>query len=183
MRRDAGRQGPTGSENQLLASGDCDKLSVPRLPLCSQIASYCRSVTICREPCWAGSRFTNNLSILSSTSMQNSFHYYPCPNEVLATKFCTWHDSCVVVACAKYCNDQMYRNGTTTKQIVYQIWIMKQKSPVRWDPCTSCTACCYAQYTSTRSMVAKRTQAEIQIIRPLQGTLSITWLYVHFCSA
>ena len=39
--------------------------------------------------------------------MQISFHSHLDSNTVIATKFCTWHDSCAVVACAKICCDLM----------------------------------------------------------------------------
>ena len=42
--------------------------------------------------------------------IQWKFHYAVISN-VIATNFCTCHDSCAVVACAKFCSDQMASNG------------------------------------------------------------------------
>ena len=40
---------------------------------------------------------------------------------MIATKFCTWHDSSAVVPCAKICSNWTYRSGITSKQIFCQI--------------------------------------------------------------
>ena len=44
------------------------------------------------------------------------FCSHPNSNKVITTKFCTCHDSCAVVACAKVWCDIMTRHGITTKQ-------------------------------------------------------------------
>ena len=49
---------------------------------------------------------------------------------MIATKFCTWHDSCAVVACAKVCSNNVALNGITTKWIVPEILIVSEKSLV-----------------------------------------------------
>ena len=41
----------------------------------------------------------------NSNSMEISFHSHLDSDTVITTKFCTWHDSCAVVACAKSCCD------------------------------------------------------------------------------
>ena len=38
-----------------------------------------------------------------------------CSLPMIATKICTWHDSCAVVTCAKICSDLMAKNGIITK--------------------------------------------------------------------
>ena len=43
--------------------------------------------------------------------------------EVIAAKFCTCHDSCAVMACAKICSDLINKNWITTKWIFNRIWI------------------------------------------------------------
>ena len=43
----------------------------------------------------------------NSNSMEVSFYSHLDSNTVIATKFCTWHDSYAVVACAKICRDLM----------------------------------------------------------------------------
>ena len=52
-----------------------------------------------------GAHYTNGFS--SSNSMEISFHSHLDSNAMITTKFCTWHDSCAVVACAKICCDLM----------------------------------------------------------------------------
>ena len=51
-----------------------------------------------------------------------SFHFLLDFNTVIATNFCTWYDSCAVVACAKICCDLMAGNGITTRRIFHRIW-------------------------------------------------------------
>ena len=59
---------------------------------------------------------------------------HPSCSEVIAIKFCTWHDSCIVVACAKFCSDMIPYNGVTLKPIFHQIWITMGKFFVKWVP-------------------------------------------------
>ena len=44
---------------------------------------------------------------------------------IFAMKFCTWHDSCAVVECAKFCSDMMLYDGVTLKRISRRIWWKK----------------------------------------------------------
>ena len=53
---------------------------------------------------------------------------------VIATKFCTWHDSCAVVACAKICCDLMTSNGVMARQSFHRIWIAGKKPLVKRAP-------------------------------------------------
>ena len=55
--------------------------------------------------------------------MEISFHTHLDSNIVIATEFCTWHDSCAVVACAKMCCNLMASNGITAKRSFHRIWI------------------------------------------------------------
>ena len=57
-----------------------------------------------------------------------SFHSHLDSNTVIATKFCTWHDSCAVVACAKICCDLMASKGITARWGFHRIWIAGKKS-------------------------------------------------------
>ena len=54
---------------------------------------------------WTGSH-----SLCSSylNSMDFSVCSHPSCRGVIAVKFCTWHNSCAVLACAKCCNDMWY---------------------------------------------------------------------------
>ena len=38
---------------------------------------------------------------------------------MIVAKYCTWHDSCAVVACAKHCSDMIPYNGVTLKPIFH----------------------------------------------------------------
>ena len=53
---------------------------------------------------------------------------------LIATIFCTWHDSCVVVACAKICCDLMAGNGITARRNFHRIWFAGKKSLVKRAP-------------------------------------------------
>ena len=66
--------------------------------------------------------------------MEISFHSHLNSNTVIATKFCTWHDSCAVVACAKICCDLMASNGITARRNFHRIWIAGKKSLVKRAP-------------------------------------------------
>ena len=66
--------------------------------------------------------------------MEISFHSHLESNRVIATKFCTWHDSCAVVACAKMCSDLMASNGITARRSFHRIWIAGKKSLVKRAP-------------------------------------------------
>ena len=50
-------------------------------------------------------------------------------------KFCTWHDSGTVIACALFCTDMMCCNGVTLIPIFHGISIMMEKSFVKWATC------------------------------------------------
>ena len=56
----------------------------------------------------------------SSCSQLNS-------DKVITTKFCTWHNSYVLVTCAKICCDLMASNVITSRQILHEIWIVSKK--------------------------------------------------------
>ena len=64
--------------------------------------------------------------------MQISFGSQPSSKEVIATKFCTWHDSYAVVACAKCCCDMITTNWITAKWILHWIWIVIKKNR-KWN--------------------------------------------------
>ena len=66
--------------------------------------------------------------------MEISFHSHLESNRVIATKFCTWHDSCAVVACGKICRDLMASNGITARRSFHRIWIAGKKTLVKRGP-------------------------------------------------
>ena len=70
----------------------------------------------------------------NSNSMEISFHSHLNSNSAITTKFCTWHDSCAVVACAKICCDPMASNGITVRRSFHRIWIAGKISLVKRAP-------------------------------------------------
>ena len=55
-------------------------------------------------------------------------------NAVIAAKFCAWHDSCAVVACAKMCCDLMASNRVMARRSFHRIWIAGKKPLVKRAP-------------------------------------------------
>ena len=51
----------------------------------------------------------------NSNSMEISFCSHPSCIGVIATQFCTWHESCAIVACVKFCSDMIPYTGFTTQ--------------------------------------------------------------------
>ena len=65
-------------------------------------------------------RFSRPVSLtVSLTSFQSHLN----SNTVIATKLCTWHDSCAVLACAKICCYLMACNGVMARRNFHRIWI------------------------------------------------------------
>ena len=60
--------------------------------------------------------------------MEISLHSHLESNIVIATKFCTWYDSCAVVACAKICRDLVASNGIAAIRSFHRIWIAGKKT-------------------------------------------------------
>ena len=56
-----------------------------------------------------------------------SFHSHLDSDTVFPTKFCTWHDSCAVVACAKLCCDPIASIWITAIRSLHRIWIAGKK--------------------------------------------------------
>ena len=59
----------------------------------------------------------------NSNSIEISSCSYPSCGWVITVKFCTCHDSCTVMTCAKFHNNNIACNGVTQKLIFHQIWI------------------------------------------------------------
>ena len=70
----------------------------------------------------------------NSNSMEISFHSHLDSNSMIATKFCTWHDSYAVVACAKICCDLMASNGVMARRSFHRISIAGKKTLVKRAP-------------------------------------------------
>ena len=59
---------------------------------------------------------------------------HPRWGRVITMKFCTWHDSCNVMAHRKFCSDTISYNGFTSKVIFHLIWITLEKLFVKLGP-------------------------------------------------
>ena len=57
----------------------------------------------------------------NSNSMEISFLSHLDSNRVIATKYCTWHDSCAI------CCDLMAGNGIMARRNFHRIWIAGKK--------------------------------------------------------
>ena len=66
--------------------------------------------------------------------MESSFHSHLDFNTVITTNFCTWHDRCAVVACAKICCALMASKGITTRRNFHRNWIAGKKSLAKRPP-------------------------------------------------
>ena len=60
--------------------------------------------------------FTNAFLHRNSIPMQVPFCFHLSYSKVIASEFCTWHDNCVFVACARFCSDMVPCNGVTPDQ-------------------------------------------------------------------
>ena len=59
----------------------------------------------------------------NSNLMEMWFFSQASCREVITMKFCTWHDSCAAVTCAKFCSDMIPFDQVTSKPIFHRIWI------------------------------------------------------------
>ena len=100
--------------------------------------SHRGSAFLCRgnmlEMLKRGPRFTNSFSIAIQIIWKFHFHSHLDSNTVITAKFCTWHDSCAVVTCAKICCGLIASNGITARRSFHRIWIAGKKSLVKWAP-------------------------------------------------
>ena len=53
-------------------------------------------------------------------------------SKVIATNFCTCHDSHTVMTCAKICSNLMIVQWIKTKYYLHEIWMVNMISAVRW---------------------------------------------------
>ena len=82
----------------------------------SQLVNGCSAVTQCLSP-WSKppqnpQTISHNNFQHNSISIEISFHFHPNSNPLIATKFCTCHDSCAVMSCAKLCSNMIIKNVT-----------------------------------------------------------------------
>ena len=103
---------------------------------------------LCGCPCWPAWVFVDDEQAAEALTRtgHHPFHcgfvklnsmdifcYHPYCSEMIATKFCTYHDSCAVVVCAKCRSDAMTSRRITVKRIFHRISIGSKKL-VKWAP-------------------------------------------------
>ena len=66
--------------------------------------------------------------------MEISFSSNSTADDHIATTFGTCHDSPAVVPCAKYCSDHFISIWMRAKWNFHHIWIVMEKSLVKWVP-------------------------------------------------
>ena len=79
-------------------------------PLCSIIRlAYLSRNPLCppHSPTARGHFINEHSFHCNWDSMENSFCSHPSHSEVMVMKFCTWHDSCAVMPCAKFASDMI----------------------------------------------------------------------------
>ena len=93
---------------------------------------YLKWFTIpCAQKC---DPFHKCFSHLKSNSMKKSFCSHPSCSTVITMIFCALYDSCIVMACVKFCSNMIDYNGVIQKPIFHQIWITVEKPFVTWAP-------------------------------------------------
>ena len=68
----------------------------------------------------------------NSNLMDNFFYCNSITGKQITTKFCTCHDSCAVMTCAKYCSDCFIIVGMRAWQEYHWIWILIEKQLVKF---------------------------------------------------
>ena len=81
---------------------------------------------------WTGAHFTTDFSIV--IQIQLKFHYalIQVVMQWSLWNFCTWHDSCAVVVCKKFCTDMIPYNGVTLKPNFHRICITMEYGSWNW---------------------------------------------------
>ena len=85
---------------------------------------------------WPRSPFYEHFFHRNSNSIENSFCSHPSCRKVITMKFCTWHNSCDVVACVQFHSEMISCNGVAPKSNFH--WISMEKSCVKWAPDLCC---------------------------------------------
>ena len=78
---------------------------------------------------WSRVRFINVFFITIEIRWRISFYSHFDSNTMIVRKFCTWHDSCAVVAWAKKCCDPM---ASHWRRSFSQIWITGKQPWLIW---------------------------------------------------
>ena len=87
-----------------------------------KVASYCLKAMITQS---SGARLTN--VFLPAIQIWWKLR-------LVATNFCTCHDSTAVVSCTKFCSDHCIRIEVSVKRNFHRIWIAMEKPLVKWAP-------------------------------------------------
>ena len=67
----------------------------------------------------------------NSVLLENLFCCNPKSNEVIGTRFCTWHNSTAVVTCVKICTEPHVYNLITGHCNFHHVWIFRGISWLR----------------------------------------------------
>ena len=78
--------------------------------------------------------FMEQLFHQNSSLMGNMLCCNSIVSHLIATNFCTCHNSTAVVACAKFCSDHILRIGMRAKQNLHRTWIAIKMSLVKYTP-------------------------------------------------
>ena len=87
----------------------------------SSLAPICNN-----NPISTGAHFTNAFYHHNSNSMKILFYTHLNSINVITTNFCTCHDSCAVMACAKLCCYLMSSNWITARKSFHRISIVSK---------------------------------------------------------
>ena len=63
------------------------------------------------------------------------FSCHPDSDEVISTRFCTWHNICAVMTYANICDDKISGNGITTHQVHWIKIMRKQGKSEGFESC------------------------------------------------
>ena len=69
----------------------------------------------------------------NSNSIKKYIHHNFILSHQITIKLCTCHDSCAVMACAKFCSDHFIRIWTRVEWYLHWIGILSGKSSIIWS--------------------------------------------------
>ena len=119
---------------------------------CLHIVSHFIPVSMCKYHftdvlflihCCPGAHFTNVFSIEIHIWWKFTIYSVFDSDTAITTKFCTWHDSCAVLACGKICCELVANYRITGKWSFHRIWILSKKIVSEMSPCPP--TCCKQQ--------------------------------------
>ena len=119
----------------------------------------------------------------NSNVMKISFWFFSHPNfyEVIVTKFCTWHDSCGIVACAKYCCDKIPAIELQLNEISieFELW---RKIVSEMGPRLRETATLTGGLQWNLQSILNRSPAILGVAGDADMLIYVIWKYISFHS-